>query len=258
MLTKRGAKLLDFGLAKPPPVALSAAVTQVATEQPLTGAGTLVGTLQYMAPEQLQGLPADARTDVFAFGCVLYEMVTGRRAFTGDSPASVIAAILEREPAPMAGGSDPIPCPSSTRSCGRAWRRTRTIAGRAGTTCGWRWHGSDTWQNPQRTPARHGGRHGGPPSAGESRRCSSRLPSQRSTVLTADPRTVRRSAVKSVIDFPNLVLDVAESVTGWTLCIDVRALRRSRRTDDCCPPSGRRRRHLAGRHRARPTIDLVA
>ena len=56
-------------------------------------------------------MPADARTDVFAFGCVLYEMVTGRRAFTGDSPASVIAAILEREPAPMAGGSDPIPVP---------------------------------------------------------------------------------------------------------------------------------------------------
>ena len=92
-------------------MALSAGVTQVATQQPLTGAGTLVGTLQYMAPEQLQGLPADARTDVFAFGCVLYEMVTGRRAFTGDTPASVIAAILEREPAPMAGGSDPIPVP---------------------------------------------------------------------------------------------------------------------------------------------------
>jgi serine/threonine protein kinase len=111
MLTTRGATLLDFGLAKPPPVALSAAVTQVATQQPFTSAGTLVGTLQYMAPEQLQGLSADARTDVFAFGCVLYEMVTGRRAFTGDSPASVIAAILEREPAPMAGGSEPIPVP---------------------------------------------------------------------------------------------------------------------------------------------------
>ncbi len=111
MLTKRGATLLDFGLAKPAPVALTAGMTQVATEQPLTGVGTLLGTLQYMAPEQLQGLPADARTDVFAFGCVLYEMVTGRRAFAGDSPASVIAAILEREPAPMAGGSDWIPVP---------------------------------------------------------------------------------------------------------------------------------------------------
>ena len=114
MLTTRGATLLDFGLAKPPPVALSAGVTQVATQQPLTGAGTLVGTLQYMAPEQLQGLPADARTDVFAFGCVLYEMVTGRRAFTGDSPASVIAAILEREPAPIAG-PQPLSPPSLDR-----------------------------------------------------------------------------------------------------------------------------------------------
>ena len=104
MLTKRGATLLDFGLAKPPPVALSAGVTQVATQQPLTGAGTLVGTLQYMAPEQLQGLPVDAGTDVFAFGCVLYEMVTGRRAFTGDTPASVIAAILEREPVEAVAG----------------------------------------------------------------------------------------------------------------------------------------------------------
>src|SRR4029450_5893544 len=62
-------------------------------------------------PEQVQGLPADARTDVFAFGCVLYEMVTGRRAFTGDTPASVIAAILEREPAPVTVASEPIAAP---------------------------------------------------------------------------------------------------------------------------------------------------
>ena len=141
MLTKRGATLLDFGLAKPPPVALSAGMTQVATQQPLTGAGTLVGTLQYMAPEQLQGLPADARTDVFAFGCVLYEMVTGRRAFTGDSPASVIAAILEREPAPMAGGSDPIPVPvldAIVRTClaknpDDRWSSAHDVAGGTGT-----------------------------------------------------------------------------------------------------------------------------
>ena len=146
-----------------------------------------------MAPEQLQGLPVDARTDVFAFGCVLYEMVTGRRAFTGDTPASVIAAILEREPAPMAGGSDPIPVPvldAIVRTClaknpDDRWWSGHDVAGGVGTT---RTRG----RTNQRTPARHGGRHGGPPSAGESRRCSSRLPSQRSTVLTADPRTVRR------------------------------------------------------------------
>ena len=111
MLTKSGATLLDFGLAKPA-VVMGSGMTQVATEQPLTGAGTLVGTLQYMAPEQLQGRPADARSDVFAFGCVFYEMVTGRRAFAGDTPASVIAAILEREPAPMVSGSEPIPVPA--------------------------------------------------------------------------------------------------------------------------------------------------
>ena len=114
MLTTRGATLLDFGLAKPPPVALSAGVTQVATQQPLTGAGTLVGTLQYMAPEQLQGLPADARTDVFAFGCVLYEMVTGRRAFAGESQASLISAILSSEPPPIAG-TQPLSPPSLDR-----------------------------------------------------------------------------------------------------------------------------------------------
>ena len=114
MLTKRGATLLDFGLAKPPPVALSAGVTQVATEQPLTSAGTLVGTLQYMAPEQLQGLSADAGTDVFAFGCVLYEMVTGRRAFAGESQASLISAILSSEPPPIAV-TQPLSPPSLDR-----------------------------------------------------------------------------------------------------------------------------------------------
>ena len=114
MLTKRGATLLDFGLAKPPPVALSAGMTQVATEQALTGVGTLVGTLQYMAPEQLQGLSADAGTDVFAFGCVLYEMVTGRRAFAGESQASLISAILSSEPPPIAV-TQPLSPPSLDR-----------------------------------------------------------------------------------------------------------------------------------------------
>ena len=68
---------------------------------PLTGPGEIVGTLQYMAPEQLQGQPADARSDIFAFGCVLYELLSGTHAFDGASAASVIAAILEREPAPL-------------------------------------------------------------------------------------------------------------------------------------------------------------
>jgi Tol biopolymer transport system component len=103
MLTKSGAKLLDFGLAKSTGLAASVASSSLSptVSQPLTAAGTIVGTFQYMAPEQLEGKEADARSDVFAFGAVLYEMATGRPAFEGKSQASLIAAILEREPAPM-------------------------------------------------------------------------------------------------------------------------------------------------------------
>src|SRR5437867_6782205 len=100
MLTKSGAKLLDFGLAK-----TDASVVDVssATEhRPLTEEGTIVGTFQYMAPEQLDGIPADARTDLFALGAVLYEMATGRRAFEGKTKTSLIAAIVDRDPAPIA------------------------------------------------------------------------------------------------------------------------------------------------------------
>ena len=103
MLTKAGAKLLDFGLAKASaPVVAGLGLTKLATTPPtLTVRGTILGTFQYMAPEQLEGLDADARTDIFAFGAVLYEMLTGRKAFDGTTQASVIAAILEREPPPI-------------------------------------------------------------------------------------------------------------------------------------------------------------
>src|SRR5579864_9113047 len=95
LLTKPGVKVLDFGLAKmEPPVATEETVTAT-----LTGKGHILGTLQYMSPEQLHGQDADARSDIFSFGLVLYEMLTGKRAFEGSSPASVIAAIMER-PAP--------------------------------------------------------------------------------------------------------------------------------------------------------------
>src|SRR5438105_6334745 len=98
LVTKQGIKLLDFGLAKQSaPLAQDGATLT----QALTAQGQILGTLQYMAPEQLQGKEADARSDLFAFGCVLYEMLTGKRAFEGASAASVIAAILEREPAPL-------------------------------------------------------------------------------------------------------------------------------------------------------------
>ena len=103
MITRGGVKLLDFGLARAvEPVAGPAGLTLSPTAgTPLTAEGTILGTFQYMAPEQLEGKEADARTDLFALGEILYEMATGKRAFEGKSQASLIAAILEREPAPI-------------------------------------------------------------------------------------------------------------------------------------------------------------
>ena len=102
MLTKTGAKLLDFGLAKSAAAAAATPMTQAATAtSPLTAAGAIVGTFHYLAPEQLEGAEADTRSDIFAFGLVLYEMLTGRRAFEAKTQASLIAAILEREPPPI-------------------------------------------------------------------------------------------------------------------------------------------------------------
>ena len=115
MLTKSGAKLMDFGLAKPElavatgtkglltpstPTMNLASLTSAAS--PLTQKGSIVGTFQYLAPEVLQGSEADGRSDLFSLGCVLYEMVTGRRAFEGKSQLGVLTAILEKEPEPIA------------------------------------------------------------------------------------------------------------------------------------------------------------
>jgi serine/threonine protein kinase len=114
MLTKTGAKLMDFGLAKSAtastgamsaaggPATLSPPTLSIASlsapAEPLTQKGSVLGTLQYMAPEVLQGNEADARSDIFSFGCVLYEMITGQRAFAGKSQISVLSSILEKEP----------------------------------------------------------------------------------------------------------------------------------------------------------------
>src|SRR5438876_7848342 len=98
MITKSGAKLLDFGLARTSaPVDLQGATQH----KPLTQEGTILGTFQYMAPEQLEGVEADARTDIFALGTVLYEMATGHRAFEGKTKTSLIAAIVDRDPPPI-------------------------------------------------------------------------------------------------------------------------------------------------------------
>ena len=103
LVTRQGIKLLDFGLAKRhEEVSDPAAESSEARTQSITAANTVLGTVQYMSPEQVQGKPADTRSDIFAFGLMLYEMLTGSRAFDGDSPASVMAAIVER-PAPSVG-----------------------------------------------------------------------------------------------------------------------------------------------------------
>jgi serine/threonine protein kinase len=103
MLTKSGVKLLDFGLAKvlAPAVPVEGLSSAPTFAKDLTQEGTILGTFQYMAPEQLEGKEADARTDIFAFGAVLYEMATGRTAFSGASRASLIGAILHTDPAPI-------------------------------------------------------------------------------------------------------------------------------------------------------------
>ena len=99
MITRDGVKVLDFGLAK---TSSAPGPTEATLTKVLTVEGTVVGTPQYMAPEQFEGREADARSDIWAFGAVVYEMVTGRKAFAGKSYSSLVGAILATDPAPMA------------------------------------------------------------------------------------------------------------------------------------------------------------
>jgi serine/threonine protein kinase/Tol biopolymer transport system component len=116
MLTQSGAKLMDFGLAKPlgmqasasgsasasaPSFTAAATLSGPSPLSPLTTAGTIIGTIQYMSPEQIEGKEADARSDIFAFGTVLYEMATGKRPFEGKSQISLASSILEKDPEPI-------------------------------------------------------------------------------------------------------------------------------------------------------------
>ena len=102
MLTKSGTKLLDFGLAKPstPQATLATLTTAAPQQNPVTQEGTIVGTFQYMSPEQIEGKELDGRSDIFSLGTVLYETLIGHRAFDGKSQLSVASAILEKEPPP--------------------------------------------------------------------------------------------------------------------------------------------------------------
>jgi serine/threonine-protein kinase len=103
MLTNGGAKLLDFGIATIRPTEVRDGVATTRTDRTLTAEGNLIGTLHYMAPEQLEGREADTRSDLFAFGAVFYEMLTGRRPFEGETESRVIAAVLDSEPPPISG-----------------------------------------------------------------------------------------------------------------------------------------------------------
>ena len=135
MLTATGAKILDFGLAKINPVRFpEASGTATLPGTVATAEGSIVGTVQYMAPEQLEGKDVDARTDVFAFGTVVYEMATGQKVFTGDSQASLIAAILRAE-APRISAIDPLLPPALDHVIARClaknpdnrWQTTRDL-----------------------------------------------------------------------------------------------------------------------------------
>jgi predicted Ser/Thr protein kinase len=121
MLTKSGAKLLDFGLAKlrPESSAMTTERNGISTIGPLTGQGSILGTLQYMAPEQLEGRDADARTDIFAFGAVVHEMLTGKKAFEGKTQAAVIHSIMGVDPAPISqtGAMSPPALEWTVRRC---------------------------------------------------------------------------------------------------------------------------------------------
>lgn len=142
MLTKAGAKLMDFGLAKPQglgvgtaPPAFSAVATMTSPASPITTAGTVVGTVQYMSPEQLQGQEADVRSDLFAFGATLYEMLSGKKAFPGKSQLSVAGAILEKDPEPLRT-LQPLTPPSLEKVVGKClakdpedrWQSARDLA----------------------------------------------------------------------------------------------------------------------------------
>ena len=110
MLTSTGVKLLDFGVAvRSTPLQIGMEATELTDGGRLTMEGTILGTPQYISPEQLEGKPADARTDIFAFGAVAYEMFTGKPAFIAESAAGLISAILKDEPSPMNEGSSFVP-----------------------------------------------------------------------------------------------------------------------------------------------------
>jgi eukaryotic-like serine/threonine-protein kinase len=150
-------KLLDFGLAKAPIVAPADATAVATMTRPLTGQGMIVGTLQYMAPEQVEGRDVDARTDVFALGAIVYEMLTARRAFEAASQAGVMAAILEKDPPPVSavqplapGGLDRIVQRCLAKDPDARWQSASDLAA----ALAWVRSDSGVQTPPARRPAR--------------------------------------------------------------------------------------------------------
>jgi len=137
MLTPTGAKLLDFGLAKPlaPVTSVDTWTAAVRQSSPITEQGAIVGTFQYMSPEQIEGKELDGRSDIFSLGAVLYEMLTGQRAFEGKSQLSVASAVLEKEPAPISSIKPltPLSLEHTVRRClaknpDERWQTARDLA----------------------------------------------------------------------------------------------------------------------------------
>ncbi len=128
MLTAHGVKLLDFGLAalRPPPGLIDGGL-----DKGSSAAGTILGTLQYMSPEQIQAKPVDGRSDLFAVGAVLYEMLTGRKAFDADSPAGVVAAVLNHTPPPLKDERPRVPAALESAVARNALSKWPMNAGRA-------------------------------------------------------------------------------------------------------------------------------
>src|SRR5580692_6937401 len=159
MLTPSGAKLLDFGLAKPTmeAVSLVTMTTMAPTQSPVTQEGMIVGTFQYMSPEQVEGKEVDGRSDIFSLGAVLYEMVTGHRAFEGKSQLSVASAILEKEPEPITSSKPLTPAAlnHSIRKCleklpDERWQSARDLA----SELNWISEGASQAREAERAPAK--------------------------------------------------------------------------------------------------------